>query len=76
MGLDLATVLDGRLFSPRDPTEHETHIGASENAGGSPCTFYAVLFSSASQYSQVPAAIVGIRLIYPALYWNHVAQTA
>lgn len=44
VGSRLATVLDGTLSPPRPPTEQETHVGASENAGGSSYPFHAVLF--------------------------------
>lgn len=44
LGPRLATELNGRLSSPSAPTEHEAHVGASENSGGSSCTFHAVLF--------------------------------
>jgi hypothetical protein len=51
-------LLNGRLSSPRPPTEREAHLGASENAGGSSCPFHSLFFiyfpaqSSPSDYRE------------------------
>lgn len=44
LGPHKATLLKERLASLSAPTECEAHLGASENAGGSSYSFYAVLF--------------------------------